>query len=115
MAFVPHVQVFSTGHANGTVREHNGGKLVMKCQGKGDPDVTVRQALFPVEAPGPARRVLSHAMYLKRRTFQESGMNAFCYANNASPAGKTLSWRQISIAEECESLRGGLKCSPSPL
>lgn len=88
MAFVPHVQVFSTGHAIGTVREHNGGKFVMKCQGKGDPDVTVRQALFPVEAPGPAHRALSHVMYLKRQTFQESGMNAFCYANNASPAGK---------------------------
>lgn len=86
MAFVPNVQVFSTGRANGTVREHNGGKFVMKCQAEGDPDVTVRQALFPVEAP--AHRVLSHVKYLKRQTFQESGMNSFCYANNAKPAGK---------------------------
>lgn len=86
MAFVPNFQVFSTGHANGTVREHNGGKFVMKCQAEGDPDVTVRLALFPVEAP--AHGVLSHVMYLKRQTFQESGMNSFCYANNAKPAGK---------------------------
>lgn len=81
MVFVPNVQVFSTGRANGSVREHNGGKFVMKCPAEGDPDVTVRQALFPVEAP--AHRVLSHVMCLKRQTFQESGMNSFCYANNA--------------------------------
>lgn len=84
----------------------------MKCQGKGDPDVTVRQALFPVEAPGPAHRAVSHVMYLKRQTFQESGMNAFCYANNAYcllPYWKTLSRRQESISEECESLRRRLK------
>lgn len=86
MAFVPNVQVFSTGRANSTVQEHNRGKFVMKCQAEGDPDVTVRQALFPVEAP--AHRVLSHVMYLKRQTFQESGMNSFSYANNAKSAEK---------------------------
>lgn len=55
-----------------------------------------RQALFPVEAPGPARRVLSHVMYLKRQTFQESAMNAICCANKANPARKLFSWDKHS-------------------